>query len=106
VCRAALWAPASPPLGQRRCPRCGAELWVLVLSEGPTFFPRRPGESLSDLLTALAGPQLGLAAGEMEMPLKDADSLDVVEMLMEVEEAMRSGGPGESASGGTVRERQ
>jgi hypothetical protein len=90
VCRAALWAEVGPPLGHKRCPRCGAELWVVVFSEGPVFFPRRPGESLYDLLAAVAGPQLGLSASEIEAALKDADSFDVVEFVSEVEEAVRS----------------
>src|SRR5687768_4101862 len=59
ACRAALWVPASELLGEWRCPRCGADLWVVVFSRGPVFFPRRPGESLADLLAALGGPTLG-----------------------------------------------
>ena len=30
ACRAALWVPASELLGERRCPRCGTDLWVVV----------------------------------------------------------------------------
>jgi hypothetical protein len=74
-----------------QCPRCDAELWVLAFSEGPAFFPRRPGETLYDLLAALAGTQLGCSASEIEEALRGADSYDVVELLSEVEEAVRSG---------------
>jgi hypothetical protein len=91
VCRAALWAEVCQPLGHKRCPRCGAELWMVGFSEGPAFFPRRPGESICDLLAALAGPQLGLSASEIEAGLKDADPFDVVEFVSEVEDVMRSG---------------
>jgi hypothetical protein len=73
VCHAALWAEVCQPLGHNQCPRCGAELWVVGFSEGPAFFLRRPGESVYDLLAALAGPQLGLSASEIEAALKDAD---------------------------------
>ena len=66
VCQAALWAPALGLVGQRRCPRCGAELWVLLFSCGPVFFPCRPGESLCDILIALGGPVLGTCACELE----------------------------------------
>jgi hypothetical protein len=90
VCRAALGAPGSESLGQAQCPRCGAELWVLGFSQGPAFFPRRPGQTLYDLLAALAGPQLGFSASEIEQALKGSDELDVVEFLADVEDVMRS----------------
>jgi hypothetical protein len=91
VCHAALWAEDRQPPGARQCPRCDAELWVLDFSQGPTFFPRRPGESLYELLAALAGPQLGFSASQIEAALKGADDLDMVEFLSEVEEVVRSG---------------
>ena len=89
VCRAALWAPPGELLGRRDCPRCGADLWVVGFSQGPAFFPRRPGQSLADLLAALAGPQPGYSAAEIAAALESADDLDIVELLMEVEEALR-----------------
>jgi hypothetical protein len=93
LCRASLWAEVCQPLGHKRCPRCGAEQWVVGFSQGPAFFLRRPGESLYDLLAALAGPQLGLSASEIKAALKDADQFDVVEFVSEVEEVVRSGRP-------------
>jgi hypothetical protein len=91
VCGAALWAEDGELLGHKRCPRCGAELWVVSFSEGPAFFPRRPGESLHDLLAELGGPQLGLSPRAIEAALKDADHFDVLEFVSEVEEAVRTG---------------
>jgi hypothetical protein len=99
VCAAALWAPARPPLDQKQCPRCDAELWVMVLSEGAMFFPRRPGESHYDFVARLVGPRLGLSGGDVEAAFKDADSLDLVELVLEIEEKMRSGRPGVGSSG-------
>ena len=92
VCRAALWAPASELVGQRRCPRCGADLLVLLFSCGPVFFLRRPGEPLGDLLIALGSPELGACAGELEALLPGADHLDVAELLWELEEGLRERG--------------
>jgi hypothetical protein len=63
-----------------------------MLSRGPAFFPRRQGESLADLLVALGGPALGTCASELEAVLQGADPLDVVEILWEVEEALRESG--------------
>jgi hypothetical protein len=89
VCQAALAAPGCALLDATRCPRCSAELWVLSFPQGPAFFPRRPGQTVYDLLAALAGPHLGLSAAQFEGLLRKCDALDVVEFLTEVEEAMR-----------------
>jgi hypothetical protein len=56
------------------------------------FFPRRPGESLADLLATLVGPALGAGASDFEAVMRGADRLDVVELLWEVEEALRERG--------------
>ena len=89
ICRAVLWAPAAELLGEKRCPRCSTELWVIVFSRAPVFFPRRQGESLAEFLVALAGPAFGDDASEIEAALQRFDEFDVVEMLWEVEEALR-----------------
>jgi hypothetical protein len=91
VCRTALWGDVREPFGQKRCPRCGAELWVLDFSAGPAFFSRLPGESLHDFLTDLAGPESDLSATDIEAALKGADSFDVLEFLSELEAAARLG---------------
>jgi hypothetical protein len=91
ACRAALAAPATELVGERGCPRCSADLWVVAFSHGPVFFPRRPGESLADLLAALAGPALGRAS-ELEAAMRAADHFDLVELLWEVEEGLRARG--------------
>jgi hypothetical protein len=65
---------------------------VLAFSRGPVFFPRRPGQSLAELLAALAGPELGASASELEAAVQGADHFDVVELLWEVEEVLRARG--------------
>lgn len=87
VCRAALWAPDDEPIGQQSCPRCGADLWVLVGAGAPMLFPRRPDESASDFLA----PLCDVSVERMEAFLKNADDLDLVEFVMEVEETLRAG---------------
>ena len=89
ACRTALGVPASTLVGERTCPRCDADLWVLGFSKGPVFFPRRQDESLADLLIALGGPALGGCARELEAALQRADHFDLVELLWEVEEELR-----------------
>src|SRR5687767_7527850 len=88
LCRAALWAPAGEAIGSRDCPRCGAALWVLVGAAGPMFFVRQAGQSKAGFLAALAGPS---SEAEMEQVLRNADSLDLVELVMDIEEGLRSG---------------
>jgi hypothetical protein len=85
VCRTALATLCSEPIAERRCPRCWAELWALALPSGPKFFIRRPGQSPAEFLAALVGPALGLSATEIASFLRDADLLDMVEFLAEVE---------------------
>jgi ribosomal protein S27AE len=92
ACGAALGVPADQLLGERRCPRCSADLWMLAFSRGPVFFPRRPGESLSELLVALAGPALGATGSELEAALQGVDHFDLVELLCEVEDVLRARG--------------
>src|SRR5262245_53208045 len=92
ACRAALGVPTAELLGERRCPRCSADLWVVAFSRGPVFFPRRPGESVADLLADLGGAALGSSAGELEAALRGADPFDVAELLWEVEEALQARG--------------
>jgi Zn-finger nucleic acid-binding protein len=91
LCRAALWAPDPEVLDTKSCPRCGADLWVFGGSEGPIFFPRRPGQTRNGFLAALLAPFHGVSADEMEDRLKHFDSLDLVELLLDLEDAMKSG---------------
>jgi hypothetical protein len=60
-------------------------------SGGPLFFLRRGGQSKYSFLAALAAPLYGLSADELEAGLKNADGLDLVEFVMELEAAMRFG---------------
>src|SRR5689334_6724541 len=90
LCRAALWAPYTATIGSKTCPRCGAELWVLVMPDGLVFCIRQPGQSKSAFLAGLAGPLYGVTADEMEEIVRGADSLDVVELVMDIEDKLKS----------------
>src|SRR5438105_4724892 len=91
VCRTAIWAPDAETIGCKKCPRCGAELWAVMGSDAPLFFLRQAGESKYRFLAALAGPLYGVSTDEMEVTLQHCDSLGLVEVILEVEEAMKSG---------------
>jgi hypothetical protein len=55
------------------------------------FFPRRPGEPELRFLAGLLASLDDTPAEEVEAGLKSADRLDLVELVMEVEEALRPG---------------
>ena len=84
-CYAALWAPAAIAMGTNRCPRCEAELSFISFSDGPVFFCSRPGQSPRDLLAELAAGQNGLTVEQMRSAIDNSDSLDIVELIMELE---------------------
>jgi hypothetical protein len=92
VCRAALWFPLSEAVGERDCPRCGARLWALAGSEGPMFFVRQRHESKYHFLAALHASISNTPVEDVEAALNSADSLDVVEFIMEIEDAMKAAG--------------
>ncbi len=60
-------------------------------AEGPLFAVRHPGQSAYALLVNLAAPVHGISADEMEKLLGSADSLDLIEFVTELEDALRSG---------------
>jgi hypothetical protein len=87
VCRASLPSPKEL-YSVTSCPRCDAQLWLLAFASGTTFFVRRAGEAIYDLLSDLAGDRL--SADEIESILRDADALEVAELLSEIEDAIRT----------------
>src|SRR5437867_4366803 len=86
LCRAALWAPDAEAISCMTCPRCGAELWVLLGSESPAFYLRQSGQSKTSFLATVAG----MSTEEMEEMVKHADSLDLVEIIVEIQDKLRS----------------
>lgn len=85
LCQTALAAPGVNTFGQMKCPRCGAELWAIVGPAEPLFFIRQPNQSQRAFLAGLAASLSGVPAADMEKKLRDADSLDLVELAMEIE---------------------
>jgi hypothetical protein len=65
---------------------------VLALPSRPLFFVRRPGQSASEFLAALAGSELGASAMDIACFLRRADALDMVEFLNALEAALVLGG--------------
>jgi len=74
-------------MGSKKCPRCGADLWVFV---GSLFCVRQPGQTQQRFLAELVAPNFKLSVEQAEVIIQGADSLDLVEIIMDVEEEMRS----------------
>jgi hypothetical protein len=89
VCKAALAVAPSELIAERQCPRCAAALWALNLPSGPLFCVRRPGQSSAEFIAELAGRALGLSAREAASLLIGADSLDLTELLAELDAAVK-----------------
>jgi hypothetical protein len=60
-------------------------------SDGPMFFMRRAGQTQLRFLATLAAPLYGASADEQEVGLRSADHLDLIELVTEIEEALRPG---------------
>jgi hypothetical protein len=88
LCRTGLAAESPDPVAERRCPRCEADLWVLAMPSGPVFFVRRSGQSAAEFIAMLAGPTLGASAAGIASFLRDADGLDLVEFMAELESVL------------------
>ena len=91
VCGAALPAPTSSH-GETHCPRCEARLWHLDLPSGPAFFVRPPGESIYDLMAAIADPSHGFTADDLKAALKDADFFEMAAIFADLEDSLRGTG--------------
>ncbi len=91
-CRTSLWAPASERWSRKRCPRCGADLWVVAFSDLAVFFVRQSGETLHEFFASLARlvwpEEDGLSESELKAALSSADSLDLLDLMFRVEEAI------------------
>jgi hypothetical protein len=89
VCGSVLSAPTEQLSGEAQCPRCQARLWFVNFPTAGTRFALRRDEStiwpvLAEAVKA-RDPEL---AQMLTGGLKDADSLDTVELMMNVDEAI------------------
>jgi hypothetical protein len=58
------------------------------VASGPTFFVHRAGQSIYELIAALADSGHGFTAEELVGILREADPLDAVELLQGLEDAL------------------
>ena len=90
ICRSLLSVPLDVFAGDMQCPRCLAPLGFLVFPEaGAHFFLRRGNQPALDALIALVGNDAaGLVAVLRDHEQLGADSLDMIEVLTELEDLL------------------
>jgi acyl carrier protein len=91
LCGAAVAVEPSQPAGDAPCPHCGTLLWFIQSPEGPRFYDRNRIEQLREHLQRRLAEQLGVEPEKLDLETLSttdlaADSLDMVELVMELEE--------------------
>lgn len=79
--------------GDATCPCCGTLLWVLKLSNERTVFEQASSEHVKERVKQVLARLLGVSPDKLDgdTPLVNdlgADSLDIVELAMELEEEL------------------
>lgn len=89
VCDGAVAADLAQQFGDARCPSCGERLFFLRVLGAPCFYRDPMGKRMQRLVNFVAA-QLGVGKEEItpNVLFNDlgADSLDAVELVMELEE--------------------
>ena len=90
VCQARVCIEPSRPAGDAPCPNCGVLLWFLPTSAGVSLYETEAVATLRDRINAMICADLGVNPQAVANPssfIEDIgnDSLDVAELLMELE---------------------
>jgi acyl carrier protein len=98
VCEGAISIEPSSPSGDAPCPQCGTLLWFVNTENGVRLYETELLKELRDRLIEVVGDKPGLTPGEAfelattiahiigRFSVFDLDSLDMVELVMELEE--------------------
>lgn len=83
----------SPIFGDATCPHCGSLLWFLNLQTQSQVFERSRSHDVRNRAIAILAKQLGVDPGQIAeneafLSGLGADSLDTVELVMELEEEL------------------
>lgn len=92
VCRTSICIAPSQPPGDAPCPNCGTLLWFFNTLAGMRFYESEAAAWLRDRILQTVCENLGVNKGQVTSStsfLEDvgADSLDMTELVMELEEA-------------------
>lgn len=90
VCQTTLRIEPTPGTYDAPCPACGALLWFLQTTDGTIVYDASSAAPVSDKVMEIFADNLGIDRDQLDSStfIKDigADSLDIVELVMELEE--------------------
>ena len=90
LCGASVRMEPSVPAGDAPCPACGGLLWFAIVQDETLLFDAAETAPIRDAVQKLFGEHLGVGPDKLspDLRLSDlaADSLDTVELVMELEE--------------------
>ena len=93
MCGAQVWLEPSLPAGDAPCPHCGQLLWFFRTASGVQLWEHEEAAAVREKLIALIAESLGVDPEQVRLDrpfINDlgADSLDTVELIMELEEEL------------------
>ena|SRR5260370_16196651 len=96
VCQGEVRIESSLSFGDAPCPNCGCLLWFLGLeSEDRLLFEYEAAEAIRERIREFFVQELGVNREALDADpsiiLKEFDSLDMAELIMELEEEFKSG---------------
>ena len=93
ICNSKISIETSQPFGDAPCPSCGQLLWFERRNNDLMFYDSLAAELRTNRVREIIAQQLGISLEKLPENLNDfftsdlgADSLDVVELVMEFEE--------------------
>lgn len=91
ICNTSIWIEPSHPPGDAPCPNCGTLLWFFQTSAGMRFYESKTVAPIRGKILQTICENLGVNKEQVSPTtsfLEDvgADSLDTVELMMELEE--------------------
>lgn len=94
VCGNHVWIEPSKMFGDAPCPHCGSLIWFLSLPTKTYLFSPEEADEIRERLFGRIADKLGVDKEDLMSSksfLSDisADSLDIVEMLMDMEEELK-----------------
>src|SRR5579885_2489359 len=95
VCGGDVRIEPSVPFGDAPCPKCGTLLWFVgFTNETRLFFEYEAAEEIRERVIEVLAGHLGVSRQQLESDpalLEKMDSLDLVELVMELEEEFGAG---------------
>jgi acyl carrier protein len=91
ICGTSICVEPSHPTGDAPCPNCGTLLWFFHTSAGMRFYESKAVAPIRDKVVQIICDNLGVNIEQVTSKTSfledvEADSLDVVELVMELEE--------------------